>query len=253
MKRISIVGLFLAAVFALSAMAASSASAAGLLLARVAGGESIAGVTFLSFVNLPLLTTHGGKLIHCKDATNHGLWLSSTLGHILVRFLGCTVFGTGFECNTAGAAAGEIHLPLATTTFHLGLAHLTLTSGNIPAIVILLEKDVNLSCAGGLASILVLGSVIGALQLDPSEKPIPLNKPVANAILNFQQTAHGLQHLRLFLFEHVLRTYDLHSITTELGTEGPVELSAELALVLLDLFLLPGNPPKHVEIELFKS
>jgi hypothetical protein len=252
MKRISIVGLCLAAVFAFSGMVASSASASGLLLARVPGGGSIVGVTFLSFANLPLLTTHGGSLIHCKDATNHGVFLSSTLGDILIRFLGCTTAnplgGERLNCSGTGAGTGEIHLPLATTLFHLGLAHLTLEVGRIPAAVILLEKNVEFTC-GGLAKIVVLGSVIGALQLDePNEKPIPLNQPVSTALLNFQQTAHGLQHLRLFLFEDELRTYDLHSTTNG----GTAELSAEVALALLDLFLLPGNPPKHTTIELFE-
>jgi len=253
MKRISIVGLCLAAVFALSAMAASSASAApGLLLARVQGGGSIAGVTFLSFVSSPRLTTHLGSEINCKHATNHGLFLSPTLGDILIRFLGCTSTG-GIKCNTAGAAEEEIHLPLATTLFHLGLAHLTLEVGRIPAAVILLDKHVKIEC-GGVATILVLGAVIGALQLDePNEKPIPLNTPFSTALLNFQQTtptSHGLQHLRLFLFEDELRTYDLHSITTTL-TEGPVELSAEVALALLDLFRLSNG--NHVSIELFEN
>ncbi|HEV3177353.1 MAG TPA: hypothetical protein VGZ72_15275 [Stellaceae bacterium] len=256
MKRIGIVGLCLAAVFAFSAMAASSASAAGLLLARVPGGGSVAGVTFLSFVSLPLLTTHGGSLIHCKHATNHGLFLSPTLGDILIRFLGCTTanpLGGRLQCSTLNAGTEEIHLPLATTLFHLGLAHLTLTVGRIPAAVILLDKHVKIEC-GGVATILVLGAVIGALQLDePNEKPIPLNTPFSTALLNFQQTtptSHGLQHLRLFLFEDELRTYDLHSITTTL-TEGPVELSAEVALALLDLFRLSNG--NHVSIELFEN
>jgi hypothetical protein len=250
MKRISIVGLFLAAVFALSAMAASSASAAPLLLlARVPGGGSIAGVTFLSEAKLPLLSTHSGKLIHCKHATNHGLFLSSTLGDILLRFLGCT--SSGVACNTAGAAAEEIHLPLAGTVFHLGLAHLTINEGKLPAAVILLEKDVLITC-GGVIKLLVLGSVIGALQLDLPGKfqtPLPLNTPEPQVILNFQQTtpaSHGLQHLRLFLFEHELRTYDL-DVTINGGT---AELAAEVALALLDLFRLSNGT--HVEIELFE-
>lgn len=258
MKRIGIVGLFLAAVFALSAMAASSASAAGLLLARVPGGGSVVGVTFLSSAGLSLLSTHSGKLIHCKRATNHGLFLSPTLGDILIRFLECTtdnpLGGERLACKTAGAGAEEIHLPLATTTFHLGLAHLTLTVGRLPAAVILLEKDVLINCGSGAAEILVLGAVIGALQLDePNEKPIPLNTPFSTALLNFQQTtpaSHGLQHLRLFLFEDELRTYDLHSlITTILGKE-PLSLSAEVALALLDLFRLSNG--NHVSIELFE-
>jgi hypothetical protein len=259
MKRISIVGLFLAAVFALSAMTASSALATpGLLLARVQGGGSIVGVTFLSLASLALLTTHSNKEIHCKHTTNHGLFLSSTLGHILIRFLECTTpnpLGGRFKCSSAGAGEGEIHLPLATTTFHLGLAHLTLAVGRLPAAVILLEKDVKIECGSGAAEILVLGAVIGALQLDePNEKPIPLNTPFSTALLNFQQTTPasvGLQHLRLFLFEDELRTYDLHSLITELGSIKPLTLSAEVALALLDLFRLSNG--NHVSIELFED
>jgi hypothetical protein len=252
MKRISITGLFLAAVFALSAMTASSASATpGLLLARVVGGGSIAGVSFLSSAKLTQLFTHGGSAINCTDGTNHGLWLSSTLGDILIQFLGCTALGGAIKCSTAGAGAEEIHLPLGGTSFHLGLAHLSSTVGKIPAIVILLNKDVFINCGSGDAEILVLGAVIGALQLDPSEKPIPLNAPFSTAILNFQQTANGEQHLRLLLFEDTLNTYDLHSLVTELGTTKPLELSSEVALALLDLFTL--NSGKHVELELFED
>jgi len=248
-------GLFLAAVFALSAMAASSASATpGLLLAGVVGGGSIAGVSFLSSAKLPQLFTHGGKEIHCKDANNRGLWLSPTLGDILIQFLGCTAEQGALSCNTANAGSGEIHLPLGGTSFHLGLAHLSSTVGKIPAIVVLLDKDVLINCQN-LAEILVLGAVIGALQLDLSgtsfQTPIPLGMPFSTAILNFQQTAPGLQHLRLLLFEDTLNTYDLHSLVKELGTPKPLELSSEVALALLDLFTL--NSGKHVELLLFED
>lgn len=251
MKRISIVGLCLMAVFAFSAGAASSASAApGLLLARVAGGGSIAGVSFLSSAGVSQLFTHDGHEISCKDATNRGLWLSPTLGDILIQFLGCTAAGGLVSCT-------DIHLPLGGTTFHLGLAHLSSTVGKIPAIVVLLNKDVNIECSG-LAKVLVLGAVIGAFQLDPSEKPIPVGTSVAGsgvpfstAILNFQQTANGLQHLRLLLFGDTLNTYDLHSLVTEGGTTIPLQLSSEVALALLDLFTLGSGV--HVSLELFEN
>jgi hypothetical protein len=253
MKRISIVGLFLAAVFALSAIAASSASATpGLLLARVPGGGSIVGVTFLSLGLLALLTTDGPglRLIDCTHVRNTGLFLSSTLGDLLILFSSCST--AGLKCNTEGSSEGQIHLPLATTLFHFGLAHLTLATGRIPAVAILLTKHVKLICGGGAATVLILGSVIGALRLDQgSHGPIPLNTPLSTALLSFEQTAHGLQHLRLFLFEDELRTYDLHSITTDIiKGEGPVELSAEVASALLDLFRLSNGT--HVEIELFE-
>jgi hypothetical protein len=242
MKRISIAGLFLAAVFALSAMAASSASAAE-LLARIAGGGSVAGVTFLSSATLPLLITHDGSLIHCKDAINHGLFLSSTLGNILIRFLGCsTAVGTSsFPCNTSGAGSGEIHLPLS-TLFHLGLAHLTINVGRIPALAILLGKIIELECS--IVKIEVKGSVIGALQRNG--QPVPLNTPFTDVNLNFQQTANGLQHLRLFLMPGTtgLTTYDLE--TNIAG--GGFELSSEVANALLDGFTLPNGKEDAIEL-----
>lgn len=257
MKRIRFVGLCLMAVFAFSAMAASSASAApGLLLARIApNGGSPAGVSFLSLGLLALLTTHSGKLVDCKHFRDHGLFLSPTLGDLLIYFLNCSAAGTTFECNSEGETGGNIHLPLS-TLFHLGLAHLTLTLGRFPAVVILLTKEVNFECGEPPlnAKVLVLGAVIGALQLDLEpgfQKPIPLNTPFKNAILNFEQTLHGLQHLRLFLFEDLLQSYDLHSLITEAGVVKPPTLSAEVALALLDLFTLGNNV--HVEIELFED
>jgi hypothetical protein len=237
MKRIGIAGLFLAAVFAFSASAASSASAAE-LLARVAGGGSVAGVTFLSLAILPLLITHSNSRFHCKDALYHGLFLSSTLGNILIRFLGCT--SSGFECNTTGAAAGEIHLPLS-TLFHLGLAHLTPSVGRIPAAVILLVKVIELECL--IVKLEVRGSVIGAFQKNGA--PVPLNTPFLDVNLNFQQTANGLQHLRLFLMPGTtgLTPYDLEA---NIGGGG-FELSSEVANVLLDGFKLPNGKEDDLE------
>lgn len=247
MKRISIVGLFLAAVFALSAMAASGASAAE-LLAKPAGGGSIVGTTFLSSATLPLLTTHTKSLIHCKHATNHGVFLSSTLGNILIRFLGCTtagLFGERLSCNTANAGAGEIHLSLA-TLFHLGLAHLTSTIGKIPAAVVLLGKVIEIECEG--VPIQVRGNVIGALQRNGAA--VPLNTAIKDLNLNFQETtptSHGLQHLRLFLMPGTtgLTTYDLESNVFG-GTFG---LAAEVANALLDGFKLPNGTEDAIEFD----
>jgi len=255
MKRISIVGLFLAAVFAFSAMAASSASAAD-LLAQVHGGGSIVGVTFLSTATLPRLITHNGSEIHCKHATNHGLFLTATLGNILIRFLGCTTanpFGGRLPCQTTGAGKEEIHLTLS-TLFHLGLAHLVLPGGTVhrlPAAVILLGKTIVINCEEGIvkAKIEVLGSVIGALRLDEgsqSHEPIPLNTPFSTALLSFEQTANGLQHLRLILLpgSTTPTTFDLDANLNG----GAFELASEVANALLDLFRL-GNG-NHVELEL---
>jgi hypothetical protein len=244
MKRISIAGLCLMAVCVFSAGAASSASAAE-LLARPAGGGSIAGVTFLSSATLPLLTTIGGSLIHCKDATNHGLFLSATLGNILIRFLGCSTKVIGNEpCNSAGAVAGEIHLPLS-TLFHLGLAHLTGATPGVPAAVILLGKNIVINCTS-LVTVEVRGAVIGAFQRNGAA--VPLNTAFTDVNWNFQETnptVHGIQHLRLFLMPGTtgLTTYDLESSTNG----ATFELAAEVANALLDGFTLPGGKEDAIE------
>jgi hypothetical protein len=242
MKRISIVGLFLMAVFALSAMAASSASAAD-LLARIAGGGSVAGVTFLSSANLPLLFTHSAKSIHCKHVTNHGKFLSATLGNVLIRFLGCTSKEglVNVACNTPGAGSGEIHLSLS-TLFHLGLAHLG-TNRTIPAIAILLGKIIEIQCS--LIKIEVRGNVIGALQKANGE-PVELEKSLSTMNLNFQQTANGLQHLRLILMpgSTTPTTYDLESSFAA----GIFELASEVANATLDGFTTSGGAATNIEL-----
>jgi hypothetical protein len=243
MKFIRIVGLCLAAAFAFSAFAVSSASAAD-LLARPAGGGSIVGVTFLSTATKPKLVTKSGKEINCTHATNHGLFLTATLGDILIIFLGCTAKeGITVNCNTAGAGTGEIHLPLS-TLFHLGLAHLG-TNRSIPAAVILLRNAIKIECTS-LVKIEVRGSVIGALQKANGE-PIPLNTPTPTMNLNFQQTANGEQHLRLILMpgSTTPTTYDLESSFNG----AAFELASEVANATLDEFTLPGGT-KGEEIEL---
>jgi hypothetical protein len=246
MRRIiSIVGLCLAAVFAFSAMAASSASAGELLALIAPKGGSAAGVSFLSKAELPLLITHNNTRIHCKDAINFGHFLTSSLGDILIQFLGCT--SSVGSCRSLGAAAGEIHLPLATTLFHLGLAHLTSTVGKIPAVLILLDKDVHIECGEPplAALILVLGAVIGALRLDKegNHGPLPLNTPVLQALLAFEQTANGLQHLRLFLLGGSLASYDLDASING----AAAELASEVANTLLFHFLLPNGKENDIE------
>src|SRR3981081_1837804 len=242
MKRISIVGLFLAAVFVLSAMAASSASAAD-LLARIAGGGSVAGVTFLSSATLPLLFTHSGKSFHCKDVTNNGKFLSATLGNVLIRFLGCASKEglVNVACNTPGAGSGEIHLPLS-TLFHLGLAHLG-TNRTIPPAAILLGKIIEIQCS--LIKIEVRGNVIGALQKANGE-PVELEKSLSTMNLNFQQTANGLQHLRLILMPgsptHTTCDWEASFVG------GAFELTAEVANATLDGFTTSGGAATNIEL-----
>jgi len=242
MKRIRTVGLCLAAVFALSAVAVSSASAAD-LLARLPGGGSVAGVTFLSSATLPLLFTHSGKSMHCKHVTNHGLFLSATLGNVLIRFLGCTSKEgiVNVNCNTPGAGSGEIHLALS-TLFHLGLAHLG-TNRTIPAVAILPGKTIVIECS--LVKIEVRGNVIGAFQLANGNQ-LPLNTSVSQMHLNFQQTANGLQHLRLILMPGSTTPTTNDWETSFSG--GVFELESEVANATLDGFTTGGGVATNIEL-----
>jgi hypothetical protein len=91
--------------------------------------------------------------------------------------------------------------------------------------------------------------VIGALRLDQGNHGrLPLNTPFSTALLACEQAAHGLQHLRLFLFEHELRTYDLDILITELGTTKPLELAAVDASALLSHFLLSNGKENEIEL-----
>ena len=234
MKRVCTVGLCLVALFVLGAVAAFSSSAAD-LLARVAGGGSIAGVTFLSTGAVSLLLTKSGKLLKCKNVTSHGLFLSSTLGNILLRFLGCAdPEADAGPCETIGEQEGEIHLPLS-TLFHLGLAHLG-TNRSIPAVVILPGKINEIIC-GRLFSIKIKGNLIGALQLGGAQ--VPLNVAALEVNLNFQQTATGEQHLRLILMPgSSTPAIDDWESSFAFST---LELSSELANLTLDSFRLSNG------------
>jgi hypothetical protein len=123
----------------------------------------------------------------------------------------------------------------------LGLAHLTPSIGQIPAAVILPGKTIEIECL--TVKIEVKGSVIGAFQRNGA--PVPLNTPFLDVNLNFQQTANGLQHLRLFLMPGTtgLTTYDLE---TKIGA-GNFELSSEVVNTLLDGFKLPNGTEDDLE------
>lgn len=197
MKRISVVGMCLMAVFAISAVAASSASAGELLFkaTNTTGGATIVGGSFESLGGLSVLRTLGGSTIHCEHVDNHGRFLSTTLGDVLILFLNCEteVFGSSVKCHNSGTQ--DIHLPLETTLFHLGLAHLG-SNTSIPAIDILLDNTLEFKCS--IATVKVSGSAIGALQV-PLGTQAPLNQPEKEVNLVYNESEPGMQELTEFL------------------------------------------------------
>ncbi|HWY17772.1 MAG TPA: hypothetical protein VNY27_03570 [Solirubrobacteraceae bacterium] len=195
MRAVRLVGLSLMAVFAISAVAASSASAGELLFK--AGTGNIVGGGFLSSGGLSVLQSKGGSKVHCKEVRSHGKFLSTTLGDVLIRFLGCTTVAFGsvtLNCTSTGAGTGEIHLPLATTLFHLGLAHLGANT-SIPAVDVLLDEEVKFKC--GVNSVTVKGAAIGALLVNGSQAP--LNTLEKEVTLEYKESAQGVQELKEFL------------------------------------------------------
>ncbi|MGA8364242.1 MAG: hypothetical protein WB709_06950 [Solirubrobacteraceae bacterium] len=193
------------------------------------------GTTFLASAVAPKFVTKSGKEFNCSDAAYHGVFLSPTLGDVLIRFLGCTAKeGLTVNCNTAGAGTGEVHLPLA-TLFHLGLAQLG-TTAHIPALVFLL-KSLTIKCTA-LVTIELQGSLIGALQKVNGEQ-VELGKPLSEVNLNFQQTSNGVQDLRLIVMPGgtTPTTYDLETSFNK----GAFELESEVANARFDGFSSGGT------------
>lgn len=76
---------------------------------------------------------------------------------------------------------------------------------------------------------------------------MPLNTPFLDVNLNFQQTANGLQHLRLFLMPGSTEP-SVFDLELRSGLFARQELVSEVANALLDLFLSTAG--KHLDIEL---
>lgn len=242
MKYVRLIGLCLMAVFAMSAVAASSASAGELLFKATRG--NIVGGEFESLGGLSLLRTTSGSTVHCLHVDNHGKFLSTTLGNVLILFLGCTttIFGGTVNCHNTGT--NEIHLPL-TTEFHLGLAH-DGANTSIPAIDILLIQSVSFKCSIG--TITVSGDAIGGLQTSTGAQ-VPLNTAEKETNLVYTESANGVQLLKEFLMPGGgLVTQHLSSlIENGIGGKETVE-SAETSTDTLKNFKNSAGEATEIEL-----
>jgi hypothetical protein len=201
-----IIGVCFVAVFALSAIAAASASAK---LPQILFKEPHGGFpgTFTS-VNLPApkniakLETVGGTKVECTGQTDKGTIESAHLGKVEVKFTGCStvVLGSKLECESTGAGKGNITVKLE---FHLGLEH-TSTSTTVPAVLLLLPGGLGgsfeFTCTS-LAKIKVTGDV-NCLLVDLEGKPIVANRAYTSLQLSCKQT-HGVQNSTEFLLSLV--------------------------------------------------
>jgi len=187
MKRIRIIGLALVAVFAISAIASATASAAKpeFVFAGIKKGLKAKSGS-------ATLETASKEKVTCTSSSNGGEIEggngSKKVTGIIVKFKGCK--SSGFACSTSGAASEEIitnslsgelgYIKAAEKTVGLDLLP---TGGG---------EFVEFNCAGGIVKVKVKGSVIGQIT--------PVNKKVTTAehfTLTFTQSG-GKQGIEKF-------------------------------------------------------
>jgi hypothetical protein len=114
--RIKMVGLALAAVFAMSAIAAASASAALPELVNKEGKELVK-KGFVSTSGTSVFETKSGEKVTCKADTDKGEITGPKTDKAKITFTGCEAFG--LKCNSKGAKAGEIILEVTSKYFYI--------------------------------------------------------------------------------------------------------------------------------------
>jgi hypothetical protein len=109
MKRIRLIGLYLAAVFSMSVVMAASASA-------LPEFSSPFSKTFTSKSKASLLETVAKVKLTCKTDTNVGEVTGPETGFMTITFSGCKV--KKVPCNTPGTPPGKIVTSLLAFTVH---------------------------------------------------------------------------------------------------------------------------------------
>jgi len=248
MHRIRIVLLCLSAMFAFSAIGASSAFAVEEnILFKFTNGNIENGGTFSgeSTAESKLLTLAKAE-VKCKSVLVRGEFLTAHLGDILVLFHKCT--SSGLPCNSAGQPGGLIHVPL--TLFHLGLAHLGGTL-NVPAIIILLPAaGITFECPGVLKTATVTGNVIGELQNEAGERA-KVKVPQKTVKVAFKQLAapnEGMQELTLILLALGNQLLTGQTLLTEFENSGKKEESAQVSTTPLTNFKNAAGEVTEIEL-----
>lgn len=213
-KYFKISGLCLGVLCSLAvfALGAGSASAKVLLFAP-SGGTFLEHFTGLGGAST--LEQKGGLgAITSPDVHALALILSATLFDTSLTFLGTkTVLGS---CTTAGNSTGVVS---ANLLGHLGLAD----PGDVPAVLLLIPGSIQFSCVG-LGTVVVLGSVIGAIT-----NPGVLGAAGKTLSLQFTQSG-GAQQLSTFLLGN--QTLTNQNLQSSLGggalTQSGQQASATL-------------------------
>lgn len=201
MKPIRLIGLCLVAAFALSAVAAASASAKEVLYELSKGTFP---ATFTSTGGKSTLETVAGGLtgvVSCTGIKDSGTIGSATegsgktahLGTAKITFTGCTAAGGLAKCTsvkTGEETIAEGEILVRSAPFHLGLAD----PGGLPA-QLLLISGVEFKCA--TETVKVSGSIIGLIKKTNGEPPV-IGEEVEKASLVFKQKK-GKQEFTEFL------------------------------------------------------
>jgi hypothetical protein len=221
MKRICIIGIALAAVFAFSAVAVGTASASDLLFKTSSTPKfpfNALGVT----TTPSELTTLGGLSIKC--ARTHVLVLI-TDAHLLlahVTFNSCrhNILGGGpCKGKQVGEKTEEIKILLEG---HLGLAHKG-TNLKIPAVLLLLpggKFEFECTVSGIASKVVVTGSVIGELIGK-------LNEPLSALGIIFKAESTGMQELTLFLLSKLTKEEVMTGQVLSSEVLGKIEESSQ--------------------------
>jgi hypothetical protein len=200
MKRIQIIGLCMAAVFAFSAIAAASAFAEPEFVAKA--GQTFP-KHFTSRGGSAQLATVGGSEIECTSTLDLGRILpvpsttKSMLGDIKFTFHKCSIVkgvGSGTECNSTGEPKGLITTPLY--VFHLGKLK-ELTAGKKHVLILLLVTNTKFSC--GIIGVTVEGNLVGVFPEENAAKEKQFNE-FRNSVEVVFKGAAGKQEFKEFEF-----------------------------------------------------
>jgi hypothetical protein len=229
MKRIRMIGLALVAVFAMSVVASSVASAAQpVFYTKAAVGTTAANVPFTGVVGAALLEGKGGVKIKCVDigsqASGEVTGATETENNV-TKFTECTT--SELPCKSTGQAEGII----VTNVLKGVLGNVTAT---IPGMRLYSQsggKGAELaafSCAGGAIPVVVKGSVIGSLSGGSGTTPAA-GKFAASDKLVFAETK-GVQKYTKFLSGEGEAGTEQEQVST---SGGPYELSGQIASATL--------------------
>lgn len=209
MERLKVRGLYLVGLCLLSVFVlgvTGSASAANLLFVPHSG---IYPYHFSGKGGGSTLETVGKSAITSSEVHVLGAVTSPTLGLIHLVFLGSKEKATTAPCGNVGAPSAGIILA-GGLLFHFGLAH----PGDIPAILILIHKEIEFTCEalGIKVPVKVKGQVIGEI-ISPALKAASLSLKV-----KFTQAA-GKQNFNSFLLGEELLTSQVQKSKVGGGAE----------------------------------